>query len=260
MLIRVLLGLACLAAACWVAATRWSTLGSGHPAYPVLLGVMTMVGIALVVTARRTRPAGTLRTTGRIAAALSLVAVLAAAVWLRPYPADDIAVAATHPSPTVDVLDSVSAWELRPARPSGIGVVFFPGALVDPRAYLPVLRPLAEQGHLVVVLKPPALGGASRVGDRDARRPSRRPKLGRRRPLPGRCGRRVRRQRPSNPWSVPLGVLPGTRPLRGDRGRSVDLGGARRAEHSRGHPGLPLATATFDRVHPDPGGRARLLR
>ena len=155
MLIRVLLGLACLAAACWVAATRWSTLGSGHPAYPVLLGVMTMVGIALVVTARRTRPAGTLRTTGRIAAALSLVAVLAAAVWLRPYPADDIAVAATHPSPTVDVLDSVSAWELRPALPSGIGVVFFPGALVDPRAYLPVLRPLAEQGHLVVVLKPP---------------------------------------------------------------------------------------------------------
>jgi pimeloyl-ACP methyl ester carboxylesterase len=33
--------------------------------------------------------------------------------------------------------------------------VFYPGALVDPRAYLALLRPLAEQGHLVVVVKPP---------------------------------------------------------------------------------------------------------
>lgn len=155
MLTRILLGLACLAVAAWVAATRWSTLVSGHPAYPVLLGVVTLVGITLLLTARRTRPAGPLRTTGRIAAALSLVALLAAAVGLRPYPADDIAVAATHPSPAVDVLDSVSAWELRPARLSGTGVVFFPGALVDPRAYLAILRPLAEQGHLVIVLKPP---------------------------------------------------------------------------------------------------------
>lgn len=154
-LIRLLLGLACVAVATWVAVTRWSTLVAGHPAYPVLLAAVTLAGLTLVVTAKRARPVGTLRTTARVAGALTLVAVLAAVVWLRPYAADDVAVAATHSSPTVDVVGSVSAWELRPAHASGVGVVFFPGALVDPRAYLAILRPLAEQGHLVVVLKPP---------------------------------------------------------------------------------------------------------
>lgn len=155
MLIRVMLGLACVAVVGWVAVTRWSTLLTGHPAYPVLLGAVALAGLALLVTARRARRTGALRTAGRVAAALALVAVLAAAVWLRPYPADDVAVAAAQPSPTVDVVGSASAWELRPARMSDVGVVFFPGALVDPRAYLALLRPLAEQGHLVVVLKPP---------------------------------------------------------------------------------------------------------
>jgi hypothetical protein len=51
------------------------------------------------------------------------------------------------------------------------GVVFFPGALVDPRAYVPNLTPLAEAGHRVVIIKPPlnvALldrGGASLAMD-----------------------------------------------------------------------------------------------
>ena len=155
MRVRVLLGLACAAVAGWVALTRWSTLLAGHPAYPVLLGAVTLTGLTLLATARRPRPVGTLRTTVRIAAALILVVVLAASVWLRPYPADDIAVTATHSTPTVDVVDNASSWELRPVHVSGIGVVFFPGALVDPRAYLAILHPLAEQGHLVVVLKPP---------------------------------------------------------------------------------------------------------
>jgi hypothetical protein len=35
------------------------------------------------------------------------------------------------------------------------GVVFYPGALVDPRAYVPNLTPLAEAGHRVVIIKPP---------------------------------------------------------------------------------------------------------
>ena len=87
--------------------------------------------------------------------ALALTAVLAVVLWLRPHPADDGAVAATVPSSTVDVVSTPTAWELRPTRTEGAGVVFFPGALVDPRAYLALLRPLAEQGHLVVVVKPP---------------------------------------------------------------------------------------------------------
>jgi hypothetical protein len=154
-LIRILLGLACVAVVAWVAGTRWSTLVAGHPAYPVLLLAVAVVGLALLSTARRTRPAGALRTAGRVAAALALVAVLVATAWLRPYAADEVAVAATHPEPGIDVVDSASAWELRPAHAAGVGVVFFPGALVDPRAYLAILRPIAQRGHLVVVVKPP---------------------------------------------------------------------------------------------------------
>ena len=40
-------------------------------------------------------------------------------------------------------------------KASTTGVVFYPGALVDPRAYVPNLLPLAEAGHPVVILKLP---------------------------------------------------------------------------------------------------------
>ncbi len=155
MLIRVALGLAGIAVAAGVAATRWSALVAGHPAYPVLLAAVLLIGIALLASARRPPRSGERRAVGRIAGALALAVVLAAVVWLHPRPADDVAVAATVPSSTVDVVSRPTAWELRPVRPSGAGVLFFPGALVDPRAYLAVLRPIAEQGHLVVVVKPP---------------------------------------------------------------------------------------------------------
>ena len=155
MLLRVVLGLACLATTAGVAVARWSTLLAGHPAYPVLLGTVFLTGAALLAASGRVRPATLTRTAARIAGALVLVGVLAAVVWLLPRPADAVAIAAATPSSTVDVASSPTTWELRPARPSGAGVVFYPGALVDPRAYLALLRPLAEQGHLVVVVKPP---------------------------------------------------------------------------------------------------------
>ena len=155
MILRVLLGAACLAVPGWVAATRWSTLVAGHPAYPAVLAGVVVAGVALLVTARRPRRRGGVRTAGRALAAAVLGAVLAAVVWLRPYAAEDVAVAAAVPSASVAVVSSATAWELRPARPSGVGVVFLPGALVDPRAYLATVRPLAERGHLVVVVKPP---------------------------------------------------------------------------------------------------------
>jgi Alpha/beta hydrolase family len=169
MRVRVGLGLACLAVPGWVAGTRWSTLAAGHPAYPVLLGLAAAVGVALLAARHRVRRPGALRAAARVAGVLVLVVALAALAWLRPHPADPVAVAATVPSTAVDVVDGPTAWELRSARPSGVGVVFLPGALVDPRAYLALLRPLAERGHLVVVVKP-ALGIAllspvDRVGD-----------------------------------------------------------------------------------------------
>lgn len=155
MIVRIVCGIACLAVPGWVAATRWSTLVAGHPAYPVLLVIVALLGAALLATARRARGGGVLRTVGRVVGALVLAAVLATVVWLRPYAADGAGVAAATPSAGVAVVSTATAWELRPARPSGVGVLFYPGALVDPRAYLATVRPLAEQGHLVVVVKPP---------------------------------------------------------------------------------------------------------
>jgi len=156
----VLIALLCVGVPTWVAATRWSTLTTGHPAYPVLLGALALAGVAIGIRAGRagTTPPGRrspLRVVGRVAATVGIVGVAALAVWLRPYPADPVAVAATAASRSVDVVGGATAWELRPRGGAVEGVVFFPGALVDPRAYLALLRPLAEQGALVVVVKPP---------------------------------------------------------------------------------------------------------
>jgi pimeloyl-ACP methyl ester carboxylesterase len=122
----------------------------------VLLVLLALLGVVLLVGAGRDRRRGTWRTAGRVVGGLLVVAVLAVAVWLRPYAADAVAVEASVSSPTVEVVDGWTTWELAPRGGStGAGVVFFPGALVDPRAYLALLRPLAERGHLVVVVKPP---------------------------------------------------------------------------------------------------------
>jgi hypothetical protein len=154
--VRAGLGAACLLVPAWVAVTRWSTLAAGHPAYPVVLAVLVLLGVLLLARVGRPRPAGRWPVVRRAVGAVLLVAVLAYAAWLRPFAAEPVAVAATASSATVEVVDGRTTWELRPrGRPADVGVAFFPGALVDPRAYLAVLRPLAERGRLVVVIKPP---------------------------------------------------------------------------------------------------------
>ena len=40
---------------------------------------------------------------------------------------------------------------LEPDQAEDIGLVFYPGGLVEPSAYAPVLRNLAEAGYLVVI-------------------------------------------------------------------------------------------------------------
>lgn len=151
---RLLLALATLAVAGWVLATRWSTVWAGHPAYLVLLGALLVTGVLLALGARRERPAGTARRVGRAGAALLLVLVLAAVAWLRPFPAT--APVATASTDRVEVVESPTAWELRPRTPAAAtGLVFLPGARVDPRAYLPLLHPIAAAGHVVVLVKAP---------------------------------------------------------------------------------------------------------
>lgn len=56
----------------------------------------------------------------------------------------------------VTVTETATRIVLAPTADSdSTGVFFQPGALVDPRAYAAVLRPLAEAGHTVVITKQP---------------------------------------------------------------------------------------------------------
>ncbi len=94
-----------------------------------------------------------------------LVCVLATALlgYSRPMGADDTALAALRPSATIAVQERLTSYELVPTRensrgvaiPVTTGLVFYPGAKVDARAYAALLRPLAAAGYLVVVLKEP---------------------------------------------------------------------------------------------------------
>lgn len=145
--VRLLVALACVAVPGGVLATRWSTVLAGHPVYPLLLGALVATGVVLLARRRAPRPGGPARTAARVAGALLLVGVVAATGWLRPFPAD--------PVPRVAAVETLTTWELRPAGARGTGLVFVPGARVDPRAYLALLAPVADAGHVVVVPKPP---------------------------------------------------------------------------------------------------------
>jgi hypothetical protein len=54
-------------------------------------------------------------------------------------------------------------WTFLPASPAAAGLIFFPGALVDPVAYAPLTRAIAEAGYAAVLIEIPnraAFGGA----------------------------------------------------------------------------------------------------
>lgn len=129
----------CAAVAVWVLATRWGSVLSAHPAYLVLLLAVGAAGLLGLIRPVRYR---------WLVLPLVLVVPLA---WLRPFPADGAPLAAG-----VRVVDRWDSIELRPEQGTPTeGLVFFQGARVDARAYLPLLSRVAERGALVVVVKAP---------------------------------------------------------------------------------------------------------
>ncbi|RKT86910.1 Alpha/beta hydrolase family protein [Saccharopolyspora antimicrobica] len=87
-----------------------------------------------------------------------LAAAIACAVLLYtcPLAATPTAREEMRSDAAVTVVDRATEIELIPSgQHRGTGLVFYPGARVDSRAYLPLLRPVAEAGYPVVVLKPP---------------------------------------------------------------------------------------------------------
>ncbi len=50
--------------------------------------------------------------------------------------------------------DTGSVWEISPSGTPQFGLIFYPGGLVSPDAYVPLLAPLAEKGVKVLITKP----------------------------------------------------------------------------------------------------------
>jgi len=148
-----------------ILATRWRAIAASQPAYLLTLLVVGAVSVVAVtwslVDVGRDHHRFRERSRARVVAARGLgiagTAVLVIGlVWLRPLPASDVAVAAMSGTPAVRVLDSASRIDLVPTGHTAVtGMIFYPGALVDPRAYVPLLTTMAAHGFPVVVVKPP---------------------------------------------------------------------------------------------------------
>ncbi|WP_062465512.1 alpha/beta hydrolase [Demequina maris] len=139
-----------------LAAVAWGAVVHGHPAYAVMLAATVAVGGLTLWRWRRARRAGgagllILRVVG-IFAALAWVGMIA---WLKPFVATEPALSAMASDDAVTVTESATRIVMEPAEATGAGLVFYPGARVDPRAYAAHLRALAEDGHPVVIVKEP---------------------------------------------------------------------------------------------------------
>lgn len=164
---------AALAVVAWAVLTAWGAVVHGHPAYAVLLALTALVAAALGIgtflwrrTGRRGWRRG-LRITG-VVGAVAWVAVIA---WLRPFPAVEPALSAMESNAAVTVTESATEIVLAPTSGgSGVALSFQPGARVDPRAYVTVLRPAAEAGHTVVITKQPLGIGFLALGGYDSAR------------------------------------------------------------------------------------------
>ena len=151
----VLASIAVLVVVGYVLATNSDAILAGHRSYLWLyLGAAAAAIIGLAVgTVRRT-------ISGRlwlgILASIPLLALAVAAWLLSPFAATDIALDALADSDSVVVSSSASAITIEPTTGArDVGLIFQPGARVDARAYAHILRPLAEAGYRVVIVKQP---------------------------------------------------------------------------------------------------------
>ena len=151
------IALAGLAVVAWALITAWGAVVHGNPAYLILLAGTAIVSIVALWRSRREPPtrSGWRRALG-IIGLIAAIGWMALMVWLRPFPAVEPALAAMTSDASVTVSEYPTQIVMTPTGAgTGTGVFFQPGARVDARAYAGVLRPLAEAGHTVVIVKQP---------------------------------------------------------------------------------------------------------
>ena len=202
-----------LTAGALIVVPLWMLLGNpavlgGHPALPTLLWTVAAAGLAwsFVLVKRfalfergslnkeqslnehplRRSSVSRWQLTRGLAGRFVVLGVVAALVWLNPFPyrpgggpeftppAEPAASAAPSASsratqstpatensvpagstPAVTTTEDATSITLAPEGAATTGLVFYPGAKVDAHAYQDLLRPLAAAGHLVVILKEP---------------------------------------------------------------------------------------------------------
>lgn len=81
-----------------------------------------------------------------------------AMVWytrqaLKPYPPNEAALGALQTSPEVRVQATPYGWVFIPQRKVQGGFAFYPGGLVEPQAYAPLMQRIAVGGYRVALLR-----------------------------------------------------------------------------------------------------------
>lgn len=103
-----------------------------------------------------------------IALVILIIAGAIVAIRLRPYPPDQRALAALQSGNGITVTDTADLIAFTPTTPTDTGLIYYPGGLVDPRAYAVKMRGIAEQGYAVYIVKMPlnlAVLGVNRAAD-----------------------------------------------------------------------------------------------
>ena len=143
----------------WLLVFTWSGIRGSHPAYLITLIVLAFAAIGWATWAVRSiakeHSARRMWLT-RTALVVGTVLLVSITIYPRPLPADQVAINALDDSSTIDVTMSSSQIRMDPKGDQrAVGLVFYPGAKVDPRAYARILRPLAEEGYPIVIVKLP---------------------------------------------------------------------------------------------------------
>ena len=162
-----------MVAAVWALVTAWGAIWSGHFSYWLLYIALLGVGAWALLRGTQERKRKTWLT---ILGGVGTVLLALVGWWLRPFPADPVALAALDEAVGYTVESDLGTVSLWPDSPDGIGLIFQPGARVDARAYASLLSELARAGHPVVIVKQPlgigflALGAPESIADLHSQR------------------------------------------------------------------------------------------
>lgn len=136
-------------------ATNWDPVVRGHPSYLIFYLTLLLLSSIVLIAWFRAR-SRQVRKWVSIASAVGLFLVALFGLWLSPFGAEPVALDVIDDPGALEVSETPTEIVLWPAGGDPeVGIVFYPGARVDARAYARVLRPLAETGNGVVVVKAP---------------------------------------------------------------------------------------------------------